>query len=59
MYTGDKYEENGIYNLSDGRKKVLTEIAEEKKWTMSFLSEEIIREGLMGKHPERMESQEI
>ena len=39
-------------------KEVLTKIAAEKKWTVSFLSEEIIREWLTEKHPELMEEAE-
>lgn len=39
-------------------KEVLTKIAAEKKWTVSFLSEEIIREWLNEKHPELMEAEE-
>lgn len=39
-------------------KKVLTKIAEEKKWTVSFLSEEIIREWLTEKYPELMAEEE-
>jgi len=39
-------------------KAVLSQIAAEKKWTVSFLSEEIIREWLTEKHPELMEEKE-
>lgn len=39
-------------------KTVLSRIAAEKKWTVSFLSEEIIREWLAEKHPELMEEKE-
>ena len=35
-------------------KEILTQIAAEKKWTVSFLSEEIIRDWLKEKHPELM-----
>ena len=36
-------------------KEVLTKIAAEKKWTVSQLSEEIIKEWLQEKHPELMQ----
>ena len=46
------------YRTDTKIKKILTKIAEEKKWTVSFLSEEIIREWLTEKHPELMEQEE-
>ena len=46
------------YRTDTKIKEVLTKIAAEKKWTVSFLSEEIIREWLTEKHPELMEEAE-
>ncbi len=42
------------YRTDKTIKDILTKIANEKKWTVSFLSEEIIREWLEEKHPELM-----
>ena len=42
------------YRTDTKIKSILNKIAEEKKWTVSFLSEEIIREWLAEKHPELM-----
>ena len=39
-------------------KAILTKIASEKKWSISQLSEEIIREWLEEKHPELLEDKE-
>ena len=42
------------YRTDKKLKDILSKIAAEKKWTVSFLSEEIIRELLKEKHPELM-----
>ena len=42
------------YRTDKKLKDILSKIAAEKKWTVSFLSEEIIREWLKEKHPELM-----
>ena len=39
-------------------KSVLTKIAAEKKWSISQLSEEIIREWLQEKHPQLLTPEE-
>ena len=46
------------YRTSVGVKAVLSEIAAEKKWSISQLSEEIIKEWLQEKRPELMEKKE-
>ena len=46
------------YRTDKKIKTALNKIAAEKKWTVSFLSEEIIREWLSEKHPELMEEAE-
>ena len=46
------------YRTDTKIKEILTKIAAEKKWTVSFLSEEIIREWLNEKHPELMQDGE-
>ena len=40
------------YRTDAVTKEILTKIAAEKKWTISQLSEEIIKEWLKEKHPE-------
>ena len=42
------------YRTDKTIKDILTKIANEKKWTVSFLSEEIIRDWLKENHPELM-----
>ena len=46
------------YRTDSQLKKVLHIIAAEKKWTISQLSEEIIREWLEEKHPELLHPEE-
>ena len=43
------------YRTSIKIRAILKNIAEEKKWTVSQLSEEIIKEWLQEKHPELMQ----
>lgn len=42
------------YRTDTQIRRALTQIAAEKKWSLSQLSEEIIREWLEDKHPELM-----
>ena len=49
-----KKTESITYRTDVVLKNALTKVANEKKWTVSFLSEEIIREWLAEKHPELM-----
>lgn len=49
-----KKTESITYRTDIAVKEALQKIASEKKWTISFLSEEIIREWLQEKHPELM-----
>ncbi len=42
------------YRTDIAVKTVLAQIAKEKKWSISQLSEEIIRDWLLEKEPERM-----
>lgn len=46
------------YRTDTKIKKILAQLAADKKWTVSFLSEEIIRQWLTEKHPELMQEQE-
>lgn len=46
------------YRTDQEIKSILTKIAAEKKWSISQLSEEIIREWLQEKHPELMKTDE-
>jgi len=57
MYTGDnmKRTEYITYRTDAKIKEILTQIAAEKKWSISQLSEEIIKEWLQEKHPELLE----
>ena len=43
------------YRTSAKVRVILKKLAEEKKWSLSQLSEEIIKEWLMEKYPELME----
>ena len=54
MYTGDlmKRTEYISFRTDQETKKKLVQIAEEKKWSISQLSEEIIKEWLELKFPE-------
>ena len=50
-----KKTESVTYRTDTTIKAALSKIAAEKKWTISLLSEEIIREWLEEKHPELLE----
>ena len=50
-----KKTESVTYRTDTIIKAALSKIAAEKKWTISLLSEEIIREWLEEKHPELLE----
>ena len=52
-----KKTESITYRTDNALKNALTKIAEEKKWTISFLSEEIIREWLQEHYPELMQEE--
>ena len=52
-----KKTESVTYRTDTVIKSALTAIATEKKWTISQLSEEIVREWLREKHPELIEEQ--
>lgn len=61
MYTGDmfmKKTEYITYRTDQQIKTILNKIAAEKKWSISQLSEEIIREWLEEKHPELLRTEE-
>ncbi|MBP3672260.1 MAG: hypothetical protein J6J18_00360 [Oscillospiraceae bacterium] len=53
-----KKTESVTYRTDPVIKSALTQIATEKKWTISLLSEEIIREWLQEKHPELLPGEE-
>ena len=53
-----KKTESVTYRTDPHLKKILLAIASEKKWTISQLSEEIIREWLEEKHPELLHTEE-
>ncbi len=57
MYTGDnmKKTEYITYRTDSQIKAILAAIAAEKKWSISQLSEEIIRQWLQEHRPELME----
>ena len=59
MYTGDimKKTEYITYRTDAKIKEILNKISKEKKWSISQLSEEIIRQWLTEKHPELMEEE--
>ena len=46
------------YRTDANIKDILAEMAKEKKWSISQLSEEIIKEWLQEKHPELMPKEE-
>lgn len=46
------------YRTDQLTKSVLSKIAAEKKWSISQLSEEIIKEWLLEKHPELLPKEE-
>ena len=50
-----KKSEPVTYRTDKKTKEVLSQIAEEKKWSISQLSEEIIKEWLQEKRPELLE----
>lgn len=54
MYTGDKMKrtEYITYRTDSVTKDILTTIAAEKKWSISQLTEEIIKEWLSEKRPD-------
>lgn len=57
MYTevkGMKKTESITYRTDKKIKEVLMDIAKEKKWTISQLSEEIIREWLVQNYPDQI-----
>ena len=53
-----KKTESITYRTDIALKNALTKVADEKKWTISFMSEEIVREWLMKNHPELMTEEE-
>ena len=59
MYTGDemKKTEYITYRTDAQIKAILTQIAAEKKWSISQLSEEIIREWLQEKRPDLLQEE--
>ena len=46
------------YRTDKNIRQILKKISEEKKWTISQLSEEIIKEWLQEKHPELMNEEQ-
>jgi len=50
-----KKTESVTYRTDRAMKNVLLQISKEKKWTISQLSEEIIREWLTERYPQLME----
>ena len=60
MYTGDlmKKTEYITYRTDAETKAILARIAAEKKWSISQLSEEIIREWLREKQPDLFTAEE-
>lgn len=52
-----KKTESVTYRTDEVIKKALLKICAEKKWTISQLSEEIIRDWLTEKHPELFEEE--
>ena len=56
MYTGDSMKKTEFitFRADQITKEKLAQIAAEKKWSISQLSEEIIKEWLEEKHPELM-----
>ena len=53
-----KKTESVTFRTDSVTKEILLKIAAEKKWTISQLSEEIIKEWLQEKHPELMNTDE-
>ena len=53
-----KKTESVTYRTDKTIKAALSQIAAEKKWTISLLSEEIIRQWLQEKHPELLSEEE-
>ena len=53
-----KKTESVTYRTDQTIKTALLKIAAEKKWTISQLSEEIIKEWLQEKHPELISTEE-
>jgi hypothetical protein len=54
-----KKSEPVTYRTDKKTKEILSQIAAEKKWSISQLSEEIIKEWLQEKHPELMQDSEV
>ena len=54
MYTGDNMKKTQCitYRTDEATKAILEQIATEKKWSISQLSEEIIKEWLAEKRPD-------
>lgn len=52
-----KKTESVTYRTDSSTKETLLKLAKEKKWTISQLSEEIIKEWLQEKHPELMQEE--
>ena len=52
-----KKSESITYRTDPGIKHILQKIAEEKKWTVSQLTEEIIKEWLQQNRPELLEKE--
>jgi len=59
VYRGDfvKKTESVTYRTDKPTKEILLQIAAEKKWSISQLSEEIIKEWLQEKRPELLEKE--
>lgn len=59
MYTGDKMKKTEYitYRTDTKIKDALIKISAEKKWSISQLSEEIIREWLLEKRPELLKEE--
>lgn len=53
-----KKTESVTYRTDKNIKAALSKLASEKKWTISLLSEEIIRQWLQEKHPELLPDEE-
>ena len=57
MYTGDimKKTEYITYRTSEKVRKILKKLADERKWSLSQISEEIVKEWLTENYPELMQ----
>ena len=59
MYTGDKMKKTEYitYRTDAGTKEILAKIAEEKRWSISQLTEIIVQEWLEEKRPDLLNRQ--